>query len=174
GGHTSEMFAMISALDVQRYKPRLYLVSEGDTLSADKAYAFESRSQSTGPDYYVKFIPRARKVHQSLLSTPFSALVSLWSCLDLCVIGPLLSGKPFTEVVILNGPGTCVMICLAIYIARVCGLKSPRMIYVESFARVSSLSLSGKLLRPFVDRFIVQWPHLLKEAPRSEHRGWLV
>jgi Oligosaccharide biosynthesis protein Alg14 like len=32
------------------------------------------------------------------------------------------------------------------------GLPSPTLIYVESFARVRSLSLSGKLLRPLVDR----------------------
>ena len=34
------------------------------------------------------------------------------------------------------------------------GLPSPKMIYVESFARVRSLSLSGKLLRSFVDRSV--------------------
>jgi hypothetical protein len=64
------------------------------------------------------------------------------------------------------------MICIAVYFNKVSmlpclrtrmnncrkllgqffGLKSPRLIYVESFARVNSLSLSGKLIRPFVDR----------------------
>lgn len=34
------------------------------------------------------------------------------------------------------------------------GVPAPRMVYVESFARVNSLSLSGKLLRPFVDRCV--------------------
>lgn len=45
--------------------------------------------------------------------------------------------------------------------------------YVESFARVKSLSLSGRLLRYFVDVFVVQWP----EAATGEgvtYRGWLV
>lgn len=37
------------------------------------------------------------------------------------------------------------------------GLPSPRLIYVESFARIRTLSLTGKLLRPLVDRFVVQW-----------------
>jgi len=48
------------------------------------------------------------------------------------------------------------------------------VIYVESFARVKSLSLSGKLLRFLVDRFVVQWPTILEDGKRGEHRGWLV
>jgi hypothetical protein len=37
------------------------------------------------------------------------------------------------------------------------GLHSPRVIYVESWARVKSLSLSGKILKHIVDKFVVQW-----------------
>lgn len=47
-------------------------------------------------------------------------------------------------------------------------MPSPKLIYVESFARVSSLSLSGKLLRPIVDDLIVQWPDLAKEVNRQQ------
>lgn len=64
------------------------------------------------------------------------------------------------------------------------GLKHTRIIYVESFARVTSLSLSGKLLRPFVDTFVVQWPGATGgdavlekkkgEPVRATYRGWLV
>ena len=32
------------------------------------------------------------------------------------------------------------------------GLPTPRLIYIESFTRVKDVSLSGRLLRPFVDR----------------------
>jgi len=32
------------------------------------------------------------------------------------------------------------------------GLHAPHIVYVETFARVNSLSLSGKLVRPFADR----------------------
>lgn len=39
-----------------------------------------------------------------------------------------------------------------IYRSQFLGLPAPVVIYVESFARVTSLSLSGKLLRPLVDR----------------------
>jgi len=48
------------------------------------------------------------------------------------------------------------------------------MIYVESFARVKSLSLSGKILYWLVDRFIVQWPGLSERYKRAEYHGILV
>ena len=40
-------------------------------------------------------------------------------------------------------------------------------IFVESFARVNTLSLTGKLLLPIANRFIVQW----KEALDVEFLG---
>ena len=48
------------------------------------------------------------------------------------------------------------------------------IIYIESFARVYNLSLTGKLLYPFVDRFLVQWPELSNRLQRAEYRGILV
>jgi Oligosaccharide biosynthesis protein Alg14 like len=35
------------------------------------------------------------------------------------------------------------------------GLPSPRLVYVETFARVRTLSQTGKLLRPIVDRYVL-------------------
>lgn len=46
------------------------------------------------------------------------------------------------------------------------------MIYVESFARVSTLSLTAKLLSRFVDRFVVQWPAAAVKG--ADYRGILV
>jgi beta-1,4-N-acetylglucosaminyltransferase len=48
------------------------------------------------------------------------------------------------------------------------------LIYVESLARVKSLSLSGKLLLRVVDRFVVQWPELTALHPKIEYYGLLV
>jgi beta-1,4-N-acetylglucosaminyltransferase len=49
-----------------------------------------------------------------------------------------------------------------------------KIIYVESFARVRSLSLSAKILKWFVDVFVVQWPELAKGEERVTYKGWLV
>lgn len=51
--------------------------------------------------------------------------------------------------------------------AQILGLRYTKIIYVESFARVTSLSLSAKLLRPFVDSFVVQWPQLAEQTEAS-------
>ncbi|KAJ3829127.1 glycosyltransferase family 1 protein [Lentinula raphanica] len=181
GGHTSEMLAMTSTLDFNKYSPRVYILSEGDTLSRRKAITLEatkaakygSVSKNTNA-YTFLVIPRARKVHQSLLTTPYTALLSLMHCFYHVTIASCFHGSPFADVLVLNGPGTCLVLCLAVYLNKFLGLSSPRTIYVESFARVQTLSLSGKLLRPLVDRFIVQWPELLRDGKRGECRGWLI
>lgn len=185
GGHTSEALSMVSALDFSRYRPRTYIISEGDALSARKAHDLEhsklttsdTLSGSASLQYTVLTIPRARRVHQTLLSTPPTALYSLLSCIYHVTVLPLLTNKrstSFAEVLLLNGPGTCFTLCLAVYLNRLLGLASPRLLYVESFARVQSLSLSGKLLSPLVDRFVVQWPGLVREWPKALYRGWMV
>ncbi|KAF4563348.1 UDP-N-acetylglucosamine transferase subunit [Pleurotus pulmonarius] len=152
---------------------------EGDILSAEKAISLETSkstgaSPPSGTDYNILVIPRARRVHQSLFLTPPTALRSLLACVFHVSIAPLISSGPgsssFADVLILNGPGTCFVLCVAVHLNRFLGRPSPRLIYVESFARVKSLSLSGKLLRPFVDRFLVQWSQINK----GECRGWLV
>lgn len=42
GGHTSEALSLLSGLDFARYRPRTYVVSHGDILSAKKAVDFEA------------------------------------------------------------------------------------------------------------------------------------
>lgn len=67
------------------------------------------------------------------------------------------------------------MLVLVSYIRRIFGLSYTKIIYVESFARVKTLSLSAKLLKPFVDKMVVQWPDMGgAEGRRVDYRGWLV
>ncbi|KAK0486092.1 glycosyltransferase family 1 protein [Armillaria novae-zelandiae] len=203
GGHTSEAIALLSSLDYARFSSRIYIVGDGDTLSTQKAIDLESKKCASSSEQNVRHlfffavwtIPRARRVHQSLLSSPLTALWSLLRCMQHVTISPLLSSssasQPFADVLILNGPGTCLSLCIAIYVNKFIGLPVPKLIYVESFARVHSLSLSGKLLRPLVDRyrvidptdpvwpypsprFVVQWPQPLTDGGRGDCFGWLV
>lgn len=67
--------------------------------------------------------------------------------------------------------GTCVPICYAAFLLKFLSLYSPTIIFVESFCRVEKCSLTGKLLYYIVDKFIVQWPRLLKSYPRAEYLG---
>ena len=76
------------------------------------------------------------------------------------------------ELVLCNGPGTCVPVCAGALLVRFLGLEDTRIVFVESFCRVNTLSVTGKILYPFAaDRFIVQWAQLKAKYPRAEHIG---
>lgn len=52
-------------------------------------------------------------------------------------------------------------------------LFGARLIFVESLTRTTSLSLSGRLVRPLADAFFVQWPDLAG-AKRTRFAGRLL
>lgn len=144
----------------------------------------EERPYCVGPEHYsIATIPRARRIHQPLHTTPFSALKSL-----LAALGPLLStpksaaarGSDLPDLIVTNGPATAVILILAALVLRFFDIRGAesrglcRTVYVESFARVKTLSLSGKLLVRVVDRFLVQWKELEGYGGRAEYGGILV
>ena len=114
-------------------------------------------------------------------TTAWTLLVAVWRI-------ALHPRAPFADVLLLNGPGTCVPLVLAVWVARVrsrafritcasrpsdksvvpllpppprqfVGRPTPRIIYLESFARTTSLSLTGRLLArcAAAERIAVQW-----------------
>lgn len=52
-------------------------------------------------------------------------------------------------------------------------LFGARLVFVESLTRTTSLSLSGRLVRPLSDAFFVQWPDLAR-AKRARFAGRLL
>jgi beta-1,4-N-acetylglucosaminyltransferase len=171
GGHTAEMLLLLSSLTAghTRQLKRTYIVTSGDTLSLQKAAAFERTLSSTPPqNCEIRMVPRARRVGQSWLSTPWDCVLCLLGCLRAFVEG----GIP--DLVVCNGPGSAVLMVLVALGCRFVGVAATRTVYVESFARTRTLSLSGKILYPLVDRFFVQWPKLRDRYPRAEYRGVLV
>lgn len=50
-------------------------------------------------------------------------------------------------------------------------LSRKKVIYIESFARVENGSLTGKLVYPIADLFLVQWETLLKVYPKAKYVG---
>lgn len=101
----------------------------------------------------------------------------------------------YPDLILTNGPATAFCVILAAKILRLWsaifsplawlyafsqpsglpvrqeGLPKPlyplRTVFIESWARVTTFSLSGKLLLPLADRFLVQWPNL------EGKRAWL-
>lgn len=56
-------------------------------------------------------------------------------------------------------------------ICVLCKLTGRKVIYIESFARVDGLSLTGKLMRRIADLYIVQWEELLQFVPKAIYGG---
>ena len=48
-----------------------------------------------------------------------------------------------------------------------------KVIYVESYTRIKDLSLSGKIIYPFADLFVVQWKQLVFMYPKAVYGGAL-
>ncbi len=74
-----------------------------------------------------------------------------------------LKEKP--DVVISTGALAVIPFCL---IAKLFGRK---LVFIESFAKVTSGNLTGKFLYKFADRFYVQWESMLKVYPKAVYRG---
>ena len=73
------------------------------------------------------------------------------------------------DLVMTNGPGTAIPICYSYYILSKLMLFNlqAKIIFVESFCRVEELSLTGKLLKPILDKFVVQWATLNNKYPNT-------
>lgn len=56
-------------------------------------------------------------------------------------------------------------------IALLVKLFGGKLIYLESFAKVSSKNLTGNLLYRFADQFYVQWEEMLKLYPNAIFKG---
>lgn len=78
-------------------------------------------------------------------------------------IGIYRKEKP--DVIICTGVLAMIPICM---ISKMMGKE---LIYIESFAKVTSPTETGKLLYKFADRFYVQWESMLKFYPKAVYLG---
>ncbi|HLR62793.1 MAG TPA: PssD/Cps14F family polysaccharide biosynthesis glycosyltransferase [Lentibacillus sp.] len=69
------------------------------------------------------------------------------------------------DVIITTGAHTAVPMC---YIAK---LFRKKIIFIESFAKTDSPTLSGKMVYPISDLFIVQWKSMQRIYPNSVYGG---
>jgi beta-1,4-N-acetylglucosaminyltransferase len=211
GGHTAEMLAILRTMDTHLYTHRTYIVSEGDPISAQRARTLEAELRSTiksnlrtkpGANaaseeaideiygtYAIWTVPRARSIHQPLLTTPISCLRTLIATLNLLsgrhtpttthLLPPHVPHAP--DLILANGPATSAIVIFAQLILRFLdfggssGHERTRIVFVESLARVRTLSLSAKCVGWCVDRVVVQWEELRgKCAGKAEVVGLIV
>ena len=157
------MMRIISKLDMGKVS-RTWIYTSGDNASLAKAQDYERKS-GTSLQYIP--IPRARTVGQSyILSIPTTIYSFLFFCN--CNAQTQTSSDTFERPRYLCSRG----IHFVFY--KLLGLCNTKIIYIESLARVNKLSLSGLLLLPISDRFIVQWESLYQQYSRVEYYGILI
>jgi len=211
GGHTTEMLLLLQSLDPagttddcnDYLKDVVYVIANSDTTSLskllttmnemenqqeDKRGVVVARSKqsasSNGKDctssasqrnLEIRHLPRARELHQSYFSSIFTTLYAFFQSVLL-----LWETKP--QLILANGPGTCIPIVYAAFVMfRIFPCRRRRwwfhrhhhdeyckIVYVESVCRVRTLSLSGKLVYPIVDSFVVHWPKLMETYDMAE------
>ena len=78
-----------------------------------------------------------------------------------CVEALLLLLKEKPDLIISTGADVAVSTCIFGKLMRI------KMIYIESGGYVTTPSISGRLVYPFADLFIVQWEEALKNFPKA-------
>lgn len=174
GGHTAEMLNLLYVLQTERFKPRYYIAAATDNMSLQKAHVFEDSLlgkealKEVGGAEFMQ-IYRSREVGQSYITSVGTTFVAIAHALWLMI-------KIRPQVILCNGPGTCIPLCVIAFLFKVLGIRWSSIFYVESIARVRKLSLSGLLLYKLhmADQLFVQWPQLKEKYPRAHYVGRLM
>ncbi|KAL8468435.1 hypothetical protein ACS0TY_031592 [Phlomoides rotata] len=174
GGHTAEMLNLLAVMQMDRFKPRYYIAAATDNMSLQKARVLEdslmekAEVELVGASHFMQ-IYRSREVGQSYITSVGTTLIALTHALWLMI-------KIRPQVILCNGPGTCIPLCAIAFFLKVFGIRWSSIFYVESIARVRRLSLSGLLLYKLrmADQIFVQWPQLKSKYPRANYVGRLM
>ncbi|KAK3392512.1 oligosaccharide biosynthesis protein Alg14 like-domain-containing protein [Sordaria brevicollis] len=163
GGHTAEMIETIKqSFRGQANMHRRYIISTGDRSSLAKARLLESTIRDAYPGEDARagtsdifLIRRARKVHQPLYTAPFTCLVSAFHAANALTRMPSLrstkaNGKQFKypHVIVTNGPANGFIVCLVAHLLKIFYIvpeNRAKMVYIETWARSKTMSLTGKL-----------------------------
>ncbi|TRZ36826.1 polysaccharide biosynthesis protein [Niallia circulans] len=75
----------------------------------------------------------------------------------------LIKNRP--KYIITTGAGVVIPFCL---LGKVMGAK---VLFIESFAKVNTPTITGRVVYKFADEFFIQWPNLKKYYPKAKYRG---
>ncbi len=145
GGHLNELMQLEPLFKDYNY----YLVTENlkSNLSLKEVYGNK-----------ISYLLFGSKEH--ILTYPFKFIYNSFKSLFLYV-------KVRPKVIVTTGTHTAVPMC---YIGKIFGSK---IIFIETFANQSSKTLSGKMIYPIANLFIVQWEEMLKLYPKAVYGGWI-
>ena len=106
----------------------------------------------------INFLVYGTKDH--MLTYPFKLLYNCFKSLFLYI-------KIHPDYIITTGAHTAgPMSCIG-------KLLGSRIIYIESFANMSTKTITGRCIYPFADKFIVQWESMKELYPEADFGGWV-
>lgn len=143
GGHLDELLQLKPIFTKYDY----YIATEKDKTTINLKDEYKDRL------YY--FLYGTRK---KFLIYPFVFFINIIKSLNLYI-------KIKPQYIITTGTHTAVPIC---YIGK---LFRTKIIFIETFANRNTKTLSGKIIYPIADLFIVQWEEMLKLYPKATFVG---
>lgn len=110
----------------------------------------DAKSLLSNEKRYNAYFPTNRNIKNLFLNTIVATKV-------------LITEKP--DVIISSGAAVAVPF---FYIGKLLGIKT---VYIEVFDRIDKPTLTGKLVYPVTDKFIIQWEELKKIYPKGIYLG---
>lgn len=92
----------------------------------------------------------------------------LWQAVKTLVCCCKVVWRERPDVVLTTGSMPLALFCL---VAKLFGAK---IVWIDSVSQIDRISMSGRLVRPFADLFLVQWPELEKRFRGVRYVGELV
>ncbi|MEL6190248.1 MAG: PssD/Cps14F family polysaccharide biosynthesis glycosyltransferase [Myxococcota bacterium] len=83
-------------------------------------------------------------------------------------LAPRILMKERPDLIVTTGSGVAAPF---IWWAKLLGIKT---VFVESITRITEISLTGRMVYPFVDTFLVQWEELVEKYPKAQFQGRIV
>lgn len=145
GGHLSEMLQLKDMFN--RYDYHIITEKTKSNLSLKDKYPNK-----------VNYLIYGTKDHP--LTYPFKLLANCFKSLYFYF-------RIHPDYIITTGAHTAGPMCL---IGKIFGSK---VIYIETFANINTKTITGRLLYPFADMFIVQWHSMKKNYKDSIDGGWI-
>lgn len=151
----------------------LFIASTGGHLkellqleSIFEKYDYNLITEKTKSNLYLKDKYKDR-VHFLIYGTKDHIITYPFKLLANCFKSLWLFFKLHPDYVVTTGVHTAGPMCC---IAKLFGAK---IIYIETFANICTKTVTGKLLYPISDLFIVQWESMLKLYPDATYGGWI-
>jgi UDP-N-acetylglucosamine:LPS N-acetylglucosamine transferase len=147
GGHAAE--ALIVYRDIKEAFDCSFLLESSDPLTPQK----------------LKDVPVYKAVAVRGKREPAIMMIPRLMWCTIQSLGVLLRAKP--DIILSTGPG------LAGPISIWGKLFGKKIIFIESWCRVTTRSWPGRLLYPIADRFYIQWPEEKQNYPKATYAGRL-